>query len=200
MIAHEVGLGLRRRPRLGSERRGEADVDVRRRLAQRTGRLGEVVAGGRGAQRHPPGVLDAREELLREDEVAAEPAVAGRRVGPLAGDGAHDVRDLRRAGLGERRLDDDVGVLAGVEERKTLTMTGFAGSPSGIVDLSTMTEVLDCSPRSTAEARTATSGQSTAGPVTRDRGRRSPTGACASARPWMSASSWATKTASWGAS
>ena len=48
-------------------------MDVRRRLAQLTSRLGEVVSVGRRPQRHPPGVLDTREEPLGEHEVTPNP-------------------------------------------------------------------------------------------------------------------------------
>ena len=64
-----------------------------------------------GPERDPPGVLDSREEPLGERQVSANP-FAGLRVGPLAGDVADGVRDLGGPRLGERGLDDDVGVLA----------------------------------------------------------------------------------------
>ena len=56
----------------GGEELGERDVHLGGRGAERPGRSAEVLTGGRRAQRHPPGVLDARQELLREGERALD--------------------------------------------------------------------------------------------------------------------------------
>ena len=61
------------------------------------------------------------QELLAEREVARRGGVAlGRRVGPVAGDGTDDGGHARRAGIDERTLEDDVGVVAGREHPEDL--------------------------------------------------------------------------------
>ena len=88
---------------------------------ERAGRLGEVGARLGGVQRHPPGVLDARQELLGEGEVPGCRLVAlGARVRPVPGHRPDDGGHPARAGVDERALEDDVGVLAGREHPEDL--------------------------------------------------------------------------------
>ena len=88
---------------------------------ERAGRLGEVGARLGGAQRHAPGVLDARQELLGEGEVPGCRLVAlGARVRPVPGHRPDDRGHPARAGVDERALEHDVGVLAGGEHPEDL--------------------------------------------------------------------------------
>ncbi len=94
-------------------------------LAQRAGRPGEVGARLGSLQRHAPGVLDAGQELLREGEVPGCRLVAlGARVRPVPGDRPDDRGNPAGAGIHERALQHDVGVLAGREHPEDLDDEG----------------------------------------------------------------------------
>ena len=96
------------RARSAGERRarreelGERDVDVGGRRAEGARRLAEVLAARRGAQRDAPGVLDVREELLRERQRSGHRALRGREVRPRALDRSDRAGHVRRSGVGER--------------------------------------------------------------------------------------------------
>ena len=142
--------GLLTGRRLGAEDVCEGAVHLGGRLAEGAGRAGEVGAGLGRVQRHAPGVLDAGEELLGEGEVAGCRDVAvGARVRP-AGRSPRRRRPARAGEPASTRAPwrTTSGLSPGDSIRKTLTMRGVWW-PSGRSQ-SRMTEVLDCSPDSTA--------------------------------------------------
>ena len=104
---------------------GQAGVHLGGRRAELARRVGEVLAVGDGAQRHPPRVLGAGEELLGEGEVAVCRASPSTAAASRADACPTMAGHARRAGLGEGALHDDVGVLAGLQRAEHLADQRF---------------------------------------------------------------------------
>ena len=115
------GRGLLPGRRLAPEDLGQRGVHLGRGLAEGPGRAGEVGARLRRPQGDAPGVLDARQELLREGQVTGCRRVAlAARVRPAPRHRAHDRRNAARPRVSECALEDDVGVVTGGEHPEDL--------------------------------------------------------------------------------
>ncbi|WFR67128.1 hypothetical protein P9139_00105 [Curtobacterium flaccumfaciens] len=144
---------------LGWERGGQRPVHLGERGTEFVGFRRERRALPRVAERHAPGVLEARQELLREGEVSCGGAVGTPGVGPGPTEGAVDAGTRALPAAESASCVVTSGLSPWCRTRKTFTMTC---SPASV---SQMTEVFDCSPLRTLEAVTEPIGRRLSSPA-----------------------------------
>ena len=126
-------------------------MDVRRRRAQRPRTCAEVVAGRGGSKSDPPGVFDARQELLGEGEGSDDRPAGGGLIGPgtldrpdgrghmrgtrlREGGGELDIRVGSGLQLAEHLADDrDAAGVRSVDERRVRLLADEDACAAGLV-------------------------------------------------------------------
>ena len=120
--------------RLGRHDLGEAGVHLGGGGAELAGRSEKSAPVADGAERDPPGVLGAGEELLREGEVAARPGPRRRDRRPGRRDGAdHGRARAVEPASASAPCTHDVGVLTGLQGAEDLADQRFRRG-AGLVD------------------------------------------------------------------